>query len=205
VDIAALARDVLDQAGPLAQERGVSLEMRGEGFGVGDERGLEQVLRNLLENAIRYTPEGGEVFLEIEAEEGTVQVVVRDTGTGIPTASLSRIFERFYRVDPARSRAEGGTGLGLAIVRHLVHAMGGEVWAESELGQGTKIFFTLPGAEKGDEDGGDDPETDGDGGDDPDTDGDGGDDPETAEGRLDGPGPELEVNGSTRGDLEDGG
>ncbi|MGW8265930.1 MAG: ATP-binding protein [Longimicrobiales bacterium] len=195
VDVAALARDVLGQASPLAQDRGVSLEMRGEGLAVGDERGLEQVLRNLLENAIRYTPEGGEVFLEIVEDEGTVQVVVRDTGTGIPTAALSRIFERFYRVDPARSRAEGGTGLGLAIVRHLVHAMGGEVWAESELGHGTKIFFTLPGAEEGDEDEDDSLEMDQDGGDRPDTE----------EERLEGTGPEVEVNGSTQGDLEDGG
>jgi signal transduction histidine kinase len=147
VDVAALAQDVMAQVGPLAEDRGVSLKTRGDALAVGDEQGLEQVLRNLLENAIRYTPEGGKVSLEIEEDGGTVQVVVRDTGTGIPTSALSRIFERFYRVDPARSRAEGGTGLGLAIVRHMVHAMGGEVWAESELGQGTKIFFTLPGVE----------------------------------------------------------
>jgi two-component system phosphate regulon sensor histidine kinase PhoR len=145
VDVAALARDVMTEAGAYAQDRGVSLETRGDGLAVGDEQGLEQVLRNLVENAIRYTPEGGRVWVEVGETGATVQVVVGDTGTGIPTSALTRIFERFYRVDPARSRAEGGTGLGLAIVRHMVHAMGGEVWAESELGQGTKIFFTLPG------------------------------------------------------------
>jgi two-component system phosphate regulon sensor histidine kinase PhoR len=73
-----------------------------------------------------------------------VRVAVADTGTGVPARSLPRIFERFYRVDPARSREEGGTGLGLAIVRHLVQAMGGDVTAESELGRGTTVRFTLP-------------------------------------------------------------
>ncbi len=83
------------------------------------------------------------MVVEIQERDPVALVAVRDTGIGIPTSALPRIFERFYRVDPARSRAEGGTGLGLAIVRHLVHAMGGEVWAESELGQGTTVFFTL--------------------------------------------------------------
>ena len=102
------------------------------------------MLRNLLDNAIRYTPEGGSVTVEIRQSAPEIRVEVRDTGMGIPTPALTRIFERFYRVDPARSRAEGGTGLGLAIVRHLVEAMEGEVWAESELGQGTSIFVSLP-------------------------------------------------------------
>ena len=80
----------------------------------------------------------------IEAEPGHFRVRVKDSGAGIPSKSLPRIFERFYRADSARARSEGGTGLGLAIVRHLVVAMGGEVGAESELGQGTTIWFTLP-------------------------------------------------------------
>jgi len=154
VDVAALAEDVLFEVGGLAEKSGVSLRTLGDAVAVGDAQGLEQVMRNLLENAIRYTPKGGTVTLEIRREAQTVEVAVRDTGTGIPTPALSRIFERFYRVDPARSRAEGGTGLGLAIVRHMVQAMGGEVWAESELGQGTTISFTLRAAEEG---AGDDP------------------------------------------------
>lgn len=128
----------------LARERGVELLVEGEANVLADPQGLEQILRNLLDNAIRYTPGGGRVVVEIRAAEHRAVVAVKDTGIGIPSASLPRIFERFYRVDPARSRAEGGTGLGLAIVRHLVTAMGGEVWAESELGKGTTLTFTLP-------------------------------------------------------------
>jgi signal transduction histidine kinase len=148
VELEALAQDVLSEFGTMAEEHAVSLETWGGALVVGDEQGLEQVMRNLVENAIRYTPKGGKVSLEINCHEDTVTVSVRDTGVGIPISALPRIFERFYRVDPARSRAEGGTGLGLAIVRHLVHAMGGEVWAESELGHGTAVIFTLPAAKE---------------------------------------------------------
>jgi len=144
VDLRALAEDVLSESEGKARDRRVSLGAEGDALVLGDEQGLEQVLRNLVDNAIRYTPEGGQVSVQISGMGEMVEVAVRDTGTGIPTSALSRIFERFYRVDPARSRAEGGTGLGLAIVRHLVHAMEGEVWAESELGQGTTVFFTVP-------------------------------------------------------------
>jgi signal transduction histidine kinase len=111
-----------------------------------DPQGVGQVLKNLVDNAIRYTPPGGKIRVLIQEEGDRVRTTVEDNGPGIPTPALTRIFERFYRVDPARSRAEGGTGLGLAIVRHLVHAMDGEVWAESEFGQGTRIIFTLPAA-----------------------------------------------------------
>jgi two-component system phosphate regulon sensor histidine kinase PhoR len=148
VDLESLALDVLSELGGLAEERGIALEAHGAALACGDEQGLEQVLRNLVDNALRYTPGGGKVSVEIQGEEEVVTVAVRDTGSGIPTSALPRIFERFYRVDPARSRAEGGTGLGLAIVRHLVHAMGGEVWAESELGHGTAVIFTLPPAKE---------------------------------------------------------
>jgi two-component system phosphate regulon sensor histidine kinase PhoR len=144
VELRSLAQEVMSEFSAMAQERGIAMETRGSALACGDEQGLEQVVRNLLDNAIRYTPEGGKVSLEIEGDEDQVTVTVRDTGAGIPISALPRIFERFYRVDPARSRAEGGTGLGLAIVRHLVHAMGGEVWAESELGHGTAVIFTLP-------------------------------------------------------------
>jgi len=84
--------------------------------------------------------------VHVRHEGGLARVAVSDTGSGIPARELPRIFERFYRVDPARSREAGGTGLGLAIVRHLVQAMGGQVFAESELGHGVTIRFTLPAA-----------------------------------------------------------
>jgi signal transduction histidine kinase len=127
-----------------AAERGLNFSVEGNAMVYADEQGLSQVVQNLVDNAIQYTPEGGAVAVRIQEEGPLARLEVRDTGIGIPTAALPRIFERFFRVDPARSRAEGGTGLGLAIVRHLVEAMGGEVWAESELGQGTSIFVALP-------------------------------------------------------------
>jgi signal transduction histidine kinase len=147
VGLRGLAEDLLREFESLARDRGVTLRSTGDAFVSGDEQGLGHILKNLLENALRYTPEGGAVTVAIDQEREEVRVAVRDTGAGIPTSALNRIFERFYRVDPARSRADGGTGLGLAIVRHLVDAMGGEVWAESELGHGTTIFFTVPAAE----------------------------------------------------------
>jgi two-component system phosphate regulon sensor histidine kinase PhoR len=111
-----------------------------------DPAALHQILGNLLGNAIRYTPPEGHVTVSARpsADRSGVEIEVRDTGSGIPAAHLPRIFERFYRADPARSREDGGTGLGLAIVRHLVEAHGGVVDAESELGRGTAIRFTLP-------------------------------------------------------------
>jgi two-component system, OmpR family, phosphate regulon sensor histidine kinase PhoR len=124
---------------------------------IADPGGLRQILSNLLDNAIRHTPDGGriDVVAYEPAQNGNgrrsddqtfVTFEVRDTGAGIPSDALARIFERFYRVDPARSRAEGGTGLGLSIVKHLVESMGGDVRAESELGKGTIIRFRLPAA-----------------------------------------------------------
>ena len=120
----------------------------------GDAGALHQVFSNLFSNALRYTPPGGRIEVRSrpappprDASGGAwVEVAVADTGSGIPAAHLPRIFERFYRVDPARSRAEGGTGLGLAIVRHLVEAHGGTIDAESRVGQGTTIRFVLPAA-----------------------------------------------------------
>jgi len=126
-----------------------------------DPSALRQILTNLFHNALRHTPSGGAITVTTHCcvtsgrdgpassvpGTGWVQVEVRDTGCGIPAAHLPRIFERFYRVDASRSRAEGGTGLGLAIVRHLVESHGGQVEAESELGQGTTIRFTLPAGE----------------------------------------------------------
>ncbi|MCY3676678.1 MAG: hypothetical protein F4Z31_23370 [Gemmatimonadetes bacterium] len=123
----------------------VGFRVEGSGEGSGDEAAVYQVFRNLFENALRYVPEqGGQVIVDIRADGESLRISVRDNGTGIPAASLPRIFERFYRVDAARSREEGGTGLGLAIVRHLVSSMGGTVVAESTWGSGTTITFTVP-------------------------------------------------------------
>jgi signal transduction histidine kinase len=108
-----------------------------------DPVALRQIVGNLVDNAVRHTT-GGEVVVYAQRNATGVHVRVRDTGDGIAPEHLSRIFERFYRVDPARSRAAGGTGLGLAIVRHLVEAHGGSVSAESVVGRGTTISVFFP-------------------------------------------------------------
>lgn len=116
-----------------------------------DPGALRHVFGNLFDNAVRYTPAGGRIEVRVSQEGAPgratfTMIDVRDTGAGIPRDALSRVFERFYRVDPARSRAEGGTGLGLSIVRHLVEGMDGTVSAQSELGKGTTIRIRLPAA-----------------------------------------------------------
>jgi two-component system phosphate regulon sensor histidine kinase PhoR len=146
LEVAPLVREVWQAAfSERATENDVRFSVEGNAFVLGDERALEQILSNLFDNALRYCGPGGSLEVTIKWEEPTALICVEDSGSGIPSASLPRIFERFFRVDPARSRAEGGTGLGLAIVRHLMQAMGGEVWAESELGSGTKVYLRLPG------------------------------------------------------------
>ena len=126
----------------------LAFRIAGEGEVMGDEAAVYQIFRNLFENAMRYVPgEGGRIKVGISQAEDVIEVAVEDNGSGIPPSSLPRIFERFYRVDTARSREEGGTGLGLAIVRHLVSSMGGEARARSSLGAGTTITFTIPAAE----------------------------------------------------------
>jgi two-component system phosphate regulon sensor histidine kinase PhoR len=106
---------------------------------------LQQVLFNLVENAIKYGRPAGRVTIGGgPAAEGKIEMWVRDDGPGIPAESRERVFERFYRVDRARSRETGGTGLGLSIVKHIVQAHGGEVWLKSEEGEGTAFHFTLP-------------------------------------------------------------
>lgn len=109
-----------------------------------DRDRLKQVLINLLDNAIKFNNEGGQILIQAEWANGRVKVSIEDTGIGIPDEIVPRIFERFFRADKARSRESGGTGLGLAIVKHLVEAGGGQVWCESKLGKGSKFFFTLP-------------------------------------------------------------
>jgi two-component system phosphate regulon sensor histidine kinase PhoR len=110
----------------------------------GDAALLRDVLQNLLDNAIQYTPARGHISVEASADPREAVVTVADTGIGIPLADSERIFERFYRVDAARSREAGGTGLGLSIAKHIVEAHGGKLWVESTVGQGSKFSFSLP-------------------------------------------------------------
>ena len=109
-----------------------------------DLQRVQQVLTNLLDNAIKYGRKNGHVLVSARSHEDMVQITVADDGPGIPEDALERVFERFYRVDKARSREQGGTGLGLSIVKHIVLSHGGRVWAESKLEQGSQFHFTLP-------------------------------------------------------------
>ncbi|HEY2121383.1 MAG TPA: ATP-binding protein [Candidatus Acidoferrum sp.] len=110
----------------------------------GDTRRLQEVLQNLLDNAIQYTLPNGKIVLSADTKNDEVIFTVSDTGIGIPTSDQPRIFERFYRVDAARSREAGGTGLGLSIAKHLIEAHGGRIWVESEIGEGSKFHFSVP-------------------------------------------------------------
>jgi len=112
----------------------------------GDANRLQQVLQNLLDNAVQYTPSGGRIEVSAAGAGGQIVITVADTGIGIPQAEQSRIFERFYRVDAARSREAGGTGLGLSIARHIVEAHGGRIWVESAVGEGSRFHFSIPAA-----------------------------------------------------------
>ncbi|MEZ7172439.1 cell wall metabolism sensor histidine kinase WalK [Sporosarcina sp. OR05] len=105
---------------------------------------MTQVIDNIISNALKYSPDGGDVRFGVTLSGSFIKVMISDDGLGIPKANVNRIFERFYRADRARSRAMGGTGLGLAIAKEMIHAHGGEIWAESEEGMGTTVFFTLP-------------------------------------------------------------
>jgi two-component system phosphate regulon sensor histidine kinase PhoR len=133
-----------------AKQRGVKL-VRGEIDDAplkADRVRLEQALVNLLSNAVKFNRPGGEARAEAgRAAGGKVRIIISDTGIGIPSGDLPRIFERFYRVDKARSRDVGGTGLGLSIVRHIVERMNGTVTVESELGKGSRFAILLPAAQ----------------------------------------------------------
>jgi two-component system phosphate regulon sensor histidine kinase PhoR len=111
-----------------------------------DRDRLLQVLTNLLDNAIKFTPEGGVVEVAVRGRRGGVDVEVSDSGRGIPDEALPRIFDRFYRVERSRSREEGGTGLGLAIAKHIIDAHGGQISAGSRVGRGSVFTVHLPGA-----------------------------------------------------------
>jgi signal transduction histidine kinase len=115
-----------------------------EAIVMANSRDLGIAVHNLLDNAIRHTPRGGKVTVDLETSSGRAVLTVADTGEGIPNRDLERVFERFYRVDSARSRGTGGTGLGLAIVRHVAESHGGEVSVQSELGRGSSFKVWLP-------------------------------------------------------------
>jgi signal transduction histidine kinase len=147
VDLEAVVREEVDRAMPAATDAGVGLSVRGEPAKVaGSPRDLALLARNLVENAVRSTPSGGEVSVRVRLEDEEAVLEVEDNGVGIPSRDLPRIFERFYRVDRARSRETGGTGLGLAIVRHVVENHGGTIAVRSELGRGTHVEVRLPAA-----------------------------------------------------------
>jgi two-component system phosphate regulon sensor histidine kinase PhoR len=128
-----------------AGKAGVTIEVRAEPVSVqGSGDDLALLVRNLLDNAVQYSPNGGRVEMEVASRDGEALLAVRDTGLGIPSRDLPRIFERFYRVDRARSRETGGTGLGLSIARHVAEQHGGRIEVESELGRGSEFRVRLP-------------------------------------------------------------
>jgi two-component system phosphate regulon sensor histidine kinase PhoR len=148
VDVVRLARELLVDQQKRIQSAGLTAQLipHDDAAVLCDRAGLHHVLENLVTNAIRYSDVGGRITLSVEPRDAMLEITVADTGIGIPEEARERIFERFYRVDAARSRAVGSTGLGLAIVRHLVQAMGGTIRVESELGEGSRFIVSLPRA-----------------------------------------------------------
>lgn len=146
ISLEASVREIFSLLEPAASEGGVSLKSEvTSGFVVhADRELLDTALKNLVDNGIRYNREGGEVCVRVHEESGETVIEVEDTGEGIPAAHLDRIFERFYRVDPHRSREKGGTGLGLAIVKHAASQLGGRVTVESQPGRGSTFRIHLP-------------------------------------------------------------
>jgi two-component system phosphate regulon sensor histidine kinase PhoR len=141
-----LLEDAIESLAGMVVDSGVELE---SGAGpanlvMADPDAMTQVFGNLIENAMKYGKSGKRIVVSALAHDAEVEFVVQDFGPGMAYEHLGRIFERFYRVDKARSRDSGGTGLGLAIVKHIVQAHGGRIWAESELGHGAAFHFTLP-------------------------------------------------------------
>lgn len=151
VDVARVAAGIVAGMEPQLRARALEVKLVSNDapLALADRGAVEQILTNLLDNAAKYTNPGGHVEVRVGAEGDEVRVEVQDDGMGIPKEDLPRIFERFYRVDKARSRDLGGTGLGLAIVKHLVQAMGGEIFVTSEPGRGSLFRFLLPRAPDG--------------------------------------------------------
>jgi heavy metal sensor kinase len=146
LDLSAVVRGVVEDLRPLAEARGVQLcaDANGALPARGDPLRLRQVFLNVVDNAIKYTPPGGDVAVRVHPDEGQAVVTVRDTGIGIAPEHLRQVFERFYRVDKGRSREQGGTGLGLSIARSIVAAHGGRIELTSTPGQGTTCTVRLP-------------------------------------------------------------
>jgi two-component system phosphate regulon sensor histidine kinase PhoR len=149
VPLAAAARRAADAMLPAVARKGleVRVDIAEEIIALGDLQALDQVLLNLLDNAIKYTPEGGHVVVRAHADTEQVRVDVSDDGPGLEAHQRKRVFERFYRVDPGRSRDMGGTGLGLSIVKHLCETMGGRVGVDPGQPRGSIFWFVLPRCE----------------------------------------------------------
>jgi two-component system phosphate regulon sensor histidine kinase PhoR len=149
VDAAEVAHEVAEQLRPLAASRDVEvrIELRSPFHVTADRRRLGQMLTNLIHNAIKFNREGGRVVIDGRAGVENTSIVVEDTGIGIPSTALEKVFERFYQVNRDRSRAVGGTGLGLSIVKHLMRLHGGRVVLESELGRGSRFTLEFPGTD----------------------------------------------------------
>ncbi|MGH9939429.1 MAG: sensor histidine kinase, partial [Blastocatellia bacterium] len=145
-DLAELAATTTEQMRLLAEDKRIRLECKANGRVeiAGDRARLKQVVVNLVDNAIKYTPEGGAVVVVVSANDGRAEVLVEDNGVGVPSDALPHLFERFYCVDKARSRQMGGAGLGLAIVKSIVAAHGGQVEVESAEGKGSRFIVELP-------------------------------------------------------------
>ena len=145
--VAELIQDVVQKFGAAARKNGVSLDGKLPQripFAYGDVGLLERVFENVLDNAIRYTPSGGQVSLSVSAAAGTVAVEITDTGRGIPPGDIPHIFERFYRVDKSRNLTTGGAGLGLTIAKQIIDMHSGRIAVSSRLGSGTSFIITLP-------------------------------------------------------------
>jgi heavy metal sensor kinase len=148
IDLSSLAREVWEDLQIMAQDKGVLLKFMGDGFTKmeGDPLFLRQLILNLTENGLKYTSPGGKVELKVEGDQdqGVARILVSDTGVGIPQKDLKRVFDRFFRVDKARSRDTGGTGLGLSICQWIAHAHEGKIEVKSKVGKGSTFTVTLP-------------------------------------------------------------
>jgi two-component system phosphate regulon sensor histidine kinase PhoR len=147
VSVAPLIESCMETSRHRAAEKEIEISVKpfnGLPDVAGDRRRLAEVLQNLLDNATQYTLARGQIVVSAESRDTEVVFTVADTGIGIPKADQPRIFERFYRVDAARSREAGGTGLGLSIAKHIVEVHGGRIWVESEVGRGSRFHFSVP-------------------------------------------------------------